>query len=663
MKLGIRAKLIICAFGVFLFTSAVSAGFVYLQARREILYDAETSVKDIAASTAGSVFDEVYRLDLWGLRQKLAAARANPDLSYTYVTDIAGVMLSDGSSGNPLRDHMLTDPFSTLMRSSSTWVTRIEGDLLKVGGPIRGPDKSQVGYLQMGFSLAGMHNDLVDAAVRAITFGGVIGISVGVALAFLFGTALGRPIRAIAEACRQIGAGKLETRLDGGRSDELGEVAEAVNSMAAALERKIDQLKTAQEVNEAVTATLELPSVLQMLTGKIERLFSHSPVIIVQLVNRGQEFEYVAFRNVDEEEWMAEYGGKSRSIAMSGLGKAVIECEGILHIRDLTADPRVRHRKFLIRQGLVSYFGLLLGSKDNPLGVLTVYTRQPHDPGPDEVEALHDLGRHAGVAIQNSRLYQASREAEKSLAEKVAELARSNAELEQFAYAASHDLQEPLRAITGYTTLLAKRYKGKLDRDAEEFIDFAVDGANRMQRLINDLLLYSRVGTGRKEFTLLDFKALLADALLSLKAAIDESGACVTQDTLPKVCGDETQLRQLLQNLIGNALKYRDREPPRIHIGCARERDRWILSVKDNGIGIDPQYAERIFAIFQRLHTGQEYPGTGIGLALCKKIVDRHGGRIWVESAPGRGATFYFTLPASNFSVRPFESTIHQVAI
>jgi light-regulated signal transduction histidine kinase (bacteriophytochrome) len=184
-----------------------------------------------------------------------------------------------------------------------------------------------------------------------------------------------------------------------------------------------------------------------------------------------------------------------------------------------------------------------------------------------------------------------------------------------------------------------------------------------MQRLINDLLLYSRVGTGRKEFTPLDCNVLLADALLSLKAAIDESGASVTQDTLPRLYGDETQLRQLLQNLIGNALKYRDREPPQIHVGCVRERDRWRFSVKDNGIGIDPLYAERIFAIFQRLHTTQEYPGTGIGLALCKKIVDRHGGRIWVESEPGHGATFYFTLPASDSSVRPFQSTICQVQV
>jgi len=238
------------------------------------------------------------------------------------------------------------------------------------------------------------------------------------------------------------------------------------------------------------------------------------------------------------------------------------------------------------------------------------------------------------------------RRAEESLANKTAELQRSNRELEQFAYVASHDLQEPLRMVTGYSQLLARRYRDKLDQTAQEYIGFAVDGARRMQRLIQDLLTYSRVGTRGKAFAAADCEAILATTLTGLQVAIKESGAIITHDPLPTVTCDEGQIGQLFQNLIGNGIKYRNSKAPEVHLSCEREGKDWLFSVRDNGIGIDPQHAERIFVIFQRLHTSEEFEGTGIGLAVCKKIVERHGGRIWVESELGKGATFYFSLPA-----------------
>lgn len=238
----------------------------------------------------------------------------------------------------------------------------------------------------------------------------------------------------------------------------------------------------------------------------------------------------------------------------------------------------------------------------------------------------------------------ARKQAERELRESADDLARSNLDLQQFAYVASHDLQEPLRAVAGCVQLLQKRYAEQLDSRADELIGHAVDGARRMQTLIDDLLAYSRVGTRGKSFGNTDCQGVLKVALANLAAAIEESGAIITLDKLPTVLADEAQLTQVFQNLLSNAMKFRGVSVPRIHVRSEQRAAEWVLSVTDNGIGIDPEYFDRIFVIFQRLHTRSEYAGTGIGLAICKKIVERHGGRMWVESQAGQGSTFYFSL-------------------
>jgi PAS domain S-box-containing protein len=237
------------------------------------------------------------------------------------------------------------------------------------------------------------------------------------------------------------------------------------------------------------------------------------------------------------------------------------------------------------------------------------------------------------------------KQAEDNVRGYAAELRRSNQELEHFAYVSSHDLQEPLRTVASFSELLARRYRGKLDTEADEFIQFIVGGATRMQTLINDLLAFSRVGTRGKPFTPVDAETVLALAVENLSALISETGALITHDPLPRMMADETQFVQLLQNLLGNAIKFRRKGvPPQIHVGATRAPAGWEFSVRDNGIGIDPQYFDRIFIIFQRLHGRDEYPGTGIGLAICKKIVERHGGRICVQSQRGEGSVFQFTI-------------------
>jgi light-regulated signal transduction histidine kinase (bacteriophytochrome) len=238
----------------------------------------------------------------------------------------------------------------------------------------------------------------------------------------------------------------------------------------------------------------------------------------------------------------------------------------------------------------------------------------------------------------------------RQLAENLKELRHSNESLEQFAHIASHDLQEPLRMVASYTQLLSRRYKGRLDAEADEFIAYAVDGTQRMKHLIEDLLLYSRAGKGGPLLAEFPVDRALREALNNLRPAIEESGAVVTSDPLPALVASESQMVQILQNLIGNAIKYRGERVPKIHVSVLQNTndqngEEWIFSVADNGIGIDSKYFDRIFQIFQRLHGRQEYEGTGIGLAICKRILQQQGGRIWVESEPEQGSIFHFSLP------------------
>lgn len=239
-------------------------------------------------------------------------------------------------------------------------------------------------------------------------------------------------------------------------------------------------------------------------------------------------------------------------------------------------------------------------------------------------------------------------ESEEQLSKAMIELERSNKDLEQFAYAVSHDLQEPLRMVSSYVELLSRRYEGRLDSDADDFIGYATDGAARMKSMIEDLLAYSRVGTRGEPFASVEAESALESALANLHNLIEENGATITHSILPHVDADESQLVQLFQNLIGNAIKFRGGPPPAIHVASVKQDGFYLFSVRDNGIGIDSSHQEQVFQVFQRLHNRDKYPGTGIGLAICKRVIERHGGRIWVKSKPGKGSTFYFTLPASD---------------
>jgi PAS domain S-box-containing protein len=328
-----------------------------------------------------------------------------------------------------------------------------------------------------------------------------------------------------------------------------------------------------------------------------------------------------------------------------GLNRQVWATKQPVWLANVADETTLRRREPALRAGLHSAFAFSIFVGGEFYGVMEFFAREVRARDERTLDIVRTLGHHIGQFIARVEAEAALRETNLQLTQKAQALARSNVELEQFAYVASHDLQEPLRMISSYTQLILRRYGDRLDSDAREFMDFVVDGATRMKQLIEDLLAYSRVGTRGKEFTPHACETLLQKALTNLRAAIENSGAVVTHDPLPTLDVDDMQLVQLFQNLVGNAIKFKGTEAPRIHIGAQEDDEQWSFAVQDNGIGIERQYFDRIFMVFQRLHNKSEYPGTGIGLAICKKVIDRHGGRIWVVSKPGEGSRFCFTLP------------------
>ena len=329
----------------------------------------------------------------------------------------------------------------------------------------------------------------------------------------------------------------------------------------------------------------------------------------------------------------------------SGLIRRVLATGNSVWVADVTEKPDFLRGPLAKSCGLHGAFALPVLMGEKVLGAIEFFSREPRHPDKWLLQITVSVGRQIGQLMARREAEEEARVAHDELQVKARELERSNEELQQFAYVASHDLQEPLRMVSSYTQLLGRRYGDRLDGDAREFMEFIVDGSARMKQLIEDLLTYSRVGTRGRELAPSSSGAALEKALANLRAAQEASGAEVTHDEMPEVLADGAQLTQLFQNLVGNAMKFRGEERPRVHVGVQSREKVWVFTVRDNGIGLDPQYADRIFMMFQRLHNKTEYPGTGIGLAICKKIVERHGGHIWVESKPGEGATFGFTLP------------------
>lgn len=399
------------------------------------------------------------------------------------------------------------------------------------------------------------------------------------------------------------------------------------------------------EIGRIITASLDIEDVYAGFAEQTRRLIGFDRIVVSLLSRDSDDFTnaYVIGVPVSNRD-----RGDLISLKGTFTDEVVRQQRAILFLPDSLYETRTMFPGLLpqYRSGLRSFISVPLVYKDATIGVLHFSSLKPNAYGDYEVGIADLIAAQIAGAIENSHLYAETLEADRALQRQAQELARSNAELEQFAYIASHDLQEPLRVIAGYVNLLEDRYADKLDQDARDFIGFATDAAHRMRALINALLQYSRVETHGNPFERMDCNRALSEALADLEVSIDESDAEVTADPLPSVVGDQIQITHVFENLISNAIKFRkDDCPPRIHVSCLRAEESWQISVADNGTGIRPRYQERIFGMFKRAHKRSKYPGTGIGLALCLKIVERHGGQIWVESEVNQGSTFHFTIP------------------
>ncbi len=439
---------------------------------------------------------------------------------------------------------------------------------------------------------------------------------------FWSSTALGRsisgPINKLRTGTEVIGSGNLDYRTGIRSDDEIGQLSESFDHMTASLKAiTVSRDELAREVAERKRAE----EALRQNQRFLETVIQNAPACIKLVAEDGSLLQMnQAGLSILEADSLEQVQGKSITACVS-----------------FQYQPSFMNLVKEVFQGKTGTLEFEAASlKGKPLWLNTHAVPLYDNAG--NITAL------LGITVDITERKRAEKEREML----IGELARSNKELEQFAYVASHDLREPLRMVAGFVSLLEKKYKGRLDEKADKYIRFAVDGSLRMQKLIDGLLAYSRVFTQGGEFRRVNLEQVFNEAAANLLAAIQESKAHIVRDDLPKVMGDETQLLQLLQNLIGNAVKFRKPDvPPQVHISAQKEENEWVFEVRDNGIGIEKEHFDAVLQIFKRLHTREEFAGTGIGLAVCKKIVERHDGRIWVESVPGEGTSFFFTMPFS----------------
>lgn len=535
---------------------------------------------------------ELLRLDL--LKVFLKDVKKDPEVSYAIIYDKDGHLLADGTEENVLRDTVPTDAAGLAavhethpLRQTLSGIYDITLPMILSG--------EKIGCVRVGFSLDRTKHAIRTVRNKNIKWG-LIFICVGILFALLVSNMVTRPILQLVQTTQAVARGDLTQRIQIGSRDEIEVLGTSFNRMVENLEQTTVSKKYVDDIIRSMADSL----VVLGVEG------------VIKTVNRAT-IEMLGYQQ-------NELIGKTIGFLLASHDRLFDRVETLS--TEFEALDKNQETTYVTKDG-----------REIPVSFSVSVMRDSHG----KIEGVVCVAKDITERKQMTTL----------LLKKTQELSRSNQELEQFAYIASHDLQEPLRMVASYTQLLNQRYKGKLDQDADDFIMFASDGAARMRALIDDLLMYSRVTSKAKTMEPVDTKATFDVVVQNLKIALEERHAMVTRsDNLPVISADPVAMIQLFQNLIGNATKFRRKDvPSAVHVTCEPKDKEWIFSFKDNGIGIDSAHFERIFAIFQRLHTKEEYPGTGIGLAVCKKIVERHGGRIWLESQLGKGTTFFFTHP------------------
>ncbi len=631
-------------------TAATSAAAAW-RADRNMTDQYEARGRAIASNIASASAEFLLLHDIAAIQAMIKESLELEGASYVFVLDAHGnIVAHTFATGVPEELAALRDSGPEIVSRPMQIPGR--GDVMDIAAPIR---MGRGGYVHVGMDPA-----IIRAAVWS-----AIGTQLGLlGVIFLVSLVVGvwlvkkiiEPLEQLTDyantmAARDLAAVQANLRVDDDvapisrRSDEVGQLAKAFQHMVrevAGRERELHQARDELEVRvEERTAAAEQRTLeLIRVNAELEREIAERKRAEAALQKSSEEI-FDLYNNAPCGYHSVDANGtvlRMNDTELNWLGYTREEVLGEMKITDFVSrDSLPVFQQTLAafrRVGKVSEFEFEMQRKDGTtLPVLLNST------------AIRDAA--GNFVMSRSTIFDITerKQVERALVKKSHELARSNQELELFASVASHDLQEPLRMVASYMELLSQRYHGKLDEKADRWIGFAVSGVVRMKLLINDLLDFSRVGTRGKPFAPTDCAAIMHTVMQNLHQAIQDSGATVICSALPTVQADASQLTQVFQNLIANAIKFRGSQPPEVHVEAQRQEGEWRFAVRDNGIGIDPQFAERIFVIFQRLHTHEEYPGTGIGLALCRKVIERHGGSIWVESQPGEGATFCFTIP------------------
>jgi PAS domain S-box-containing protein len=612
-KLATLITLLIALISIFMYL------FFPVKLKQQAIKLIAAKAQSVAQMTAFSISSALFFEDIEAAEEALQGTRRNHDLVYVVVLNESGNVFVAFNRDKAEKANYL--------QTKNNHPVSQDGSLYQISTNILSNDRN-IGRLYLGLSLKDLQAE-VNRSRTAIALISAAIFVIGMLAAIAISSLITGPLSQIVRTVQHISKGDLSQRTAISSRDEVGHLAKAFDLM-------VDNLESIQREIENANQTLEGHA------KELQREIDERRRVEEELRESEERFRTISTTAKDAIVMMDDQGNIIywNPTAEETFGYSFKEITG-KELHRLLAPQRY-HEAYL--KGLSKFRQSGQGEAvGKTLELEAVRKDGTEFPIEISLSAIQIKGRWQAVGIV--RDITERKQVEIKLKQTLSELERSNSELQHFAYVASHDLQEPLRMVVSYVQLLQRRYHGKLDSDADEFIAYAVDGTIRMQGLINDLLTYSRVGTRGRAFEPTECQAVLDRALSNLQMAIQESGAKITADPLPTVTADGSQLGQLFQNLIGNAIKFHSDEPSRVHISVQDRSDEWLFSIRDNGIGIAADSSGRIFEVFKRLHTRKEYPGTGIGLAICRKIVKRHGGDIWVESEPGQGSTFYFTIP------------------